>query len=608
MQKFRDVIALIATIRFISRRKLYYSKAMRHHLKTLTAALAASLVFAGNLFAAVTEAASTVQYDATTRIFGLDGEDVTYAFGINERGEVQSVYWGGHLAAHDTLPTARAKAPVASFDSSNATTAQECAGWGGGLYAEPALKITFPDGNRDSILKYFAHHADDAGLHVVLKDISRDVFVELLYVIDPLTGVLARSAVIQNKTREPLTIEQAAAANVNLAANDHYRLSDLTGRWASEFNLQQREIVPGKTVLESRRGSTGHENSPWFAIDRGSANEEYGDVWFGALAWSGSWRVVIDDGWFGQRNDDHAGLGDWYANPRTSLDGLSPLIKVVNSLGMDFGLWVEPEMINVDSDLYRKHPDWILNFAGRPRNEQRNPLVLNLARPEVRDYVFAFLDQLLTENRIAFLKWDYNRNWREPGWPEKSVDAQRKLYVTYVENLHSILSELWAKHPTLEIESCSGGGRVDLGILQLTDQVWTSDNTNPFDRLLIQDGPTHAYLPGVMVDWVTDFSGYASARTFSLEYRFLSAMQGALGIGANLEKWTPKDFSTAKELTNSYKQIRETVQHGLLYRLLCRSTAANIRPPNRCRATRLKRCYSHSYIQVRGSTPIRPCA
>ena len=129
-------------------------------------------------------------------------------------------------------------------------------------------------------------------------------------------------------------------------------------------------------------------------------------------------RFVMDDGWFGQRKDDHAGLGDWYVNPQKFPNGLKPLIDKVHALGMDFGIWVEPEMVNPDSDLYRAHPDWVLNFPGRPRSEQRNQLVLNLARPDVRDYILGFLDKLLTENDIAFLKWDYNRNWSEPGWDQ----------------------------------------------------------------------------------------------------------------------------------------------------------------------------------------------
>jgi alpha-galactosidase len=236
---------------------------------------------------------------------------------------------------------------------------------------------------------------------------------------------------------------------------------------------------------------------------------------------------------------------------------------------MDFGLWVEPEMVNPDSDLYRKHPDWVLNFPGRPRTEARNQLVLNLARQDVRDYVFQFLDDLLTKNDIAFYKWDYNRNWSEPGWDAVATPEQKEVYVKYIQNLYGILRELRAKHPNVEIESCSGGGgRVDLGILAYTDEVWPSDNTDPFDRVTIQDGFTYAYTPGIMLAWVTDSSNWVNNRTTSVEYRFLSSMQGALGVGANLDKWTPDDFAVAKDMIAAYKQIRETVQHGSLYRLI----------------------------------------
>jgi alpha-galactosidase len=256
-------------------------------------------------------------------------------------------------------------------------------------------------------------------------------------------------------------------------------------------------------------------------------------------------------------------------NPVKFPHGLKPLIDKVHSLGMDFGLWVEPEMVNPNSDLYRKHPDWVLNFTGRPRSEGRNQLVLNLARPDVRAYVFQFLDKLLNENDIAFLKWDYNRNWSEPGWPAVAPEDQKKVYIDYIQNLSSILAELREKHPHVEIESCSGGGsRVDLGIMRYTDEAWPSDNTDSFDRLLMQDGFTYAYAPGVMMAWVPDSPTWANQRVLSLEYRFLSSMQGALGIGANLNNWKPEDFATARKMVAQYKQIRETVQRGSLYRLI----------------------------------------
>jgi len=615
-----------------------------------------------------------IHFDQASRVFRIDAGGVTYAFGVNNVNELQPLYWGRQISSNDRFPSVHAEPELASFDSSTTTTPNEYAGWGGGLYPEPALKVSYPDGNRDLVLHYVSHTIEGDQLTITLKDIERDLFVELHYTVDHETGIVGRSATILNKTQTPVTIEDAAAATWNLPRGTDYSLRYLAGRWGAEWQLQQQAIRPGETVLESKRGSTGHQNNPWFAIERGDhPDEDTGDVWFGALAWSGSWRItveqdqlrqvrvtggfnpfdfsyllepggqletpvfyggyshrgiggasrllhrfeltkilpqaphprprpvlynsweatgfsvnesgqetlaekaasigverfVMDDGWFGQRKDDHAGLGDWYVNPQKFPHGLKPLIDKVHSLGMDFGLWVEPEMVNPDSDLYRKHPDWVLNFAGRPRSEQRNQLVLNLARKDVRDYVFNFLDDLLSHNQIAFLKWDYNRNWSEPGWPAVAPDQQKAVYVDYVRNLYSILHELRAKHPQVEIESCSGGGgRVDLGILGLTDEVWPSDNTDPFDRLQIQDGFTYAYTPGVMMAWVTDSPGWMNQRTTSLTYRFLSSMQGGLGVGANLNHWTSDDFETAKQLIAAYKGIRETVQHGSLYRLI----------------------------------------
>jgi len=618
-------------------------------------------------------------YDGTAKVFRLDGGNVTYAFGVNSRGELQQLYWGGRLAATDRIPGAVPKREAASFDSSYTTTPQEYAGWGAGLFVEPALKVSFADGNRDLVLHYDHHENATDGFNVVLKDIKRKVFVTLHYAIDPGSGILSRSATIENKEQEPISIEQAAAAAWSVPAG-HYTLDYLTGRWAGEWALTQETLKPGERVIESRRGTTGHQANPWFAIQAGDApDENAGEVWFGALAWSGSWRItveqdqldairvtggfnpfdfgyvlkpgekletpvfyggysahgmggasrllhhyeiahvlprrlgdgddaapkprpviynsweatemnvseegqialaekaaalgvdrfVMDDGWFGQRKTDHAGLGDWYVNPQKFPHGLKPLIDKVHALKMDFGLWVEPEMVNPDSDLYRAHPDWVLNFPGRPRSESRNQLVLNLARQDVRDYVLGFLDKLLNENDIAFLKWDYNRNWSEPGWDQLPPAEQKKVYVAFIQNLYWVLGELKKKHPKVEIESCSGGGgRVDLGILQYTDEVWPSDNTDPFDRLTQQDGFTYAYTPQIMMAWVTDSPHWGNKRSTSLAYRMLSSMQGSLGIGANITKFSDQEMATTKRLIAAYHEVQKTIVQGDLYRLI----------------------------------------
>jgi len=277
---------------------------------------------------------------------------------------------------------------------------------------------------------------------------------------------------------------------------------------------------------------------------------------------------VMDDGWFGARNDDRAGLGDWTVNPQKFPQGLKGLVDRVNGLGMDFGLWVEPEMVNADSDLYRKHPDWVIHFPGRPRSELRNQMVLNLARSDVKEYIFGVLDKLAGEYNIRYFKWDMNRAVSEPGWPDAGAVDQRKLWVDYVRNLYEIIDRLRARHPKLEIESCSGGGgRIDLGILQRVEEVWPSDNTEAFDRLRIQEGFSMAYAPKIMSAWVTDVPNM-NGRSAPLIFRFLTAMQGALGVGANLNKWTDQDSATATRMIALYKRVRETVQTGDLYRLV----------------------------------------
>lgn len=618
-------------------------------------------------------ARAEVRYDAASQVFRLDGGGVTYAFGVNQTGMVQALYWGPKLGNADRL---RAVAPpeLASVDPSQSVTPQEYPGWGGGLYTEPTLKLATPDGVRDVVLKYVSHRIDGDAISVELADITRPIRVTLRYTIDPATGIVGRSATIRNNGKVPVRLDQASSAAWSLPTGDDYQLHYLTGHWAGEWTLQQRPVSAGSTVIESRRGSTSHQANPWFAIDRaGLTTEENGPVWFGALAWSGSWRIsvdrdplgdvrivggmnpfdfsyrlkpgemletpvfyagysgdgmggasrllhrfevakilpegptpklrpvlynsweatefavdekgqmalaekaakigverfVMDDGWFGARNNDHAGLGDWTVNRTKFPNGLKPLIDKVHGLGMEFGLWVEPEMINADSELYRAHPDWVINMQGRPRSEQRNQMVLNLARKDVRDHVLKTIDDLVSQNDIQFLKWDHNRNWSEPGQPGVDPADQQRLYVDYVRNLYSIIAELRRRHPKLEIESCSGGGgRVDLGIMALTDEVWPSDNTDPFDRLSIQDGFTHAYTPAVMMAWVTDSPGWANNRTTSLDYRFLSSMQGGLGIGANLNKWNDADFADAAKMVAAYKQVRQTVQQGALYRLI----------------------------------------
>ncbi|WP_313637117.1 alpha-galactosidase [Paenibacillus sp.] len=277
---------------------------------------------------------------------------------------------------------------------------------------------------------------------------------------------------------------------------------------------------------------------------------------------------IIDDGWFGKRNHDKAGLGDWYVNTDKFPNGLGELIERINTLGMDFGLWVEPEMVNPDSELYRSHPDWIYHFPNRESSLARNQLVLNLSKPEVKTFILDFMTKLLQENNIKFIKWDMNRAISEPGGLHDPAPEQREFWVRHVLHLYEIWDELRTCFPDVTFETCSsGGGRVDFGMLRYADQAWVSDNTDAFDRLKIQEGFSYTYSAQSMMCWVTDSPGHANHRSVSLKYRFHSAMMGSLGIGGDLNKWTDAELIEAKELVALYKELRPMIQQGKQYRL-----------------------------------------
>ncbi|MFI5609339.1 alpha-galactosidase [Amycolatopsis sp. NPDC051903] len=295
--------------------------------------------------------------------------------------------------------------------------------------------------------------------------------------------------------------------------------------------------------------------------------DEPGQLRLAAIAaGAGAELFVVDDGWFGARTGDTAGLGDWTVNRDRFPAGLGPLVAEVHRLGMGFGLWVEPEMVNPDSDLYREHPDWVLAMAHRGRTTLRNQLVLDFGRPEVADWAYKWLHRLVAEHGIDYLKWDMNRAFTEAGRPGDGDPG--RVWVEHVRAVHGVLDRLRADHPGLRIQACAGGGgRTDLGILARTDEIWASDNTDAFDRVKIQHGFSQVLPAGVMAAWVTDSPNPLTGREAPLEFRFHVAMAGVLGLGGDLTKWTADELRRTAELVALYKEIRPVVQHGTAYRL-----------------------------------------
>lgn len=269
----------------------------------------------------------------------------------------------------------------------------------------------------------------------------------------------------------------------------------------------------------------------------------------------------VDDGWFGGRRHDAAGLGDWWPSPELFPQGLKQLADDVHKLGMQFGIWVEPEMVNPDSELYRAHPDWVLHFPGRPRTEFRNQLILDFGRPEVVEFIEKAMDDLVTQFDVDYFKWDMNRRPMEPG----SV-VGKAIWLRHNEALYAMLDRLRKRHPGLDIQSCSGGGgRIDLAILGRVDQVWTSDNTDAYDRIGIQEGYLLAYPARAMECWVTHSPNPMIHRLSPLSLRFDIAMRGVLGLGDKLDQLPEEELAEYRRYVAFYKKIRHIVQDGVCY-------------------------------------------
>ena len=275
----------------------------------------------------------------------------------------------------------------------------------------------------------------------------------------------------------------------------------------------------------------------------------------------GAELFVVDDGWFGERHGIDNGLGDWYVNQDKFPNGLNPLIKEVKDMGMMFGIWVEPEMVNPKSKLYKENPDWIYHFESRESDTSRGQYVLDVTKKEVKDFIYNMLDDLLTKYDIDYIKWDANR-------PISQTSTKKDIWYKHIENIYDIVRELKIKHPNVLFEACaSGGGRIDYGILGIFDDFWTSDNTDAYDRLFIQDSYSYIYPIKAMRAWVTDCPNFLSQRIIPMKFRYHSAMMGTLGIGCNILKFTEDDIKLSKELIKEYKEIRHIIQEGDFYRL-----------------------------------------
>ena len=276
--------------------------------------------------------------------------------------------------------------------------------------------------------------------------------------------------------------------------------------------------------------------------------------------------LVMDDGWFGKRDDDNSGLGDWFVNEEKLGMSLGTMIERINALGLKFGIWVEPEMVSEDSALYRAHPDWALSIPGRKPVRGRNQLVLDFSRKEVVDFIYEQICSVLDQGNVEYLKWDMNRSISDV-YSAVTKDQGRVLY-DYVLGLYDFLERLINRYPDMLIEGCSGGGgRFDAGMLYYTPQIWCSDNTDAIDRVRIQYGTSFGFPVSAVGSHVSAVPNHQTGRTVSLHTRGVVAMSGTFGYEMDPGKLTKEEKQEIRSQAAEYHMYAPLIQNGLYYRL-----------------------------------------
>lgn len=629
----------------------------------------------------------SISYIENERLFSLQTKNTSYLFQIYEenpnykdstkRLALRSLYWGKKVSRIEDF--------VRPFNwyingyndggkQSHERYAGEFVGDGGMFYNEPTLRVEFSDGVRDLFLNYESHEIDNQTLKITLKEITYNIEVDLYYKVYEELDIIVRNCVVRNTGDENVKLEKAFSATANIPYGDKYYLTSMDSKWTHEYDVHRTEITKVRSVIQSLGGVSNSQNYPYFAIDNGMASDIRGDVWYGALAWSGNIKItvekdameqvritggisdddfawvlgsgesfktpefvlgfvsdgfnaasinlqkyvqnsrvpsywkdkvtpviyngwtcfqfdiddeklipvaekaakigaeffVVDDGWMENRNDASGGLGDWKIDKKKFPNGFKPLIKKVNDLGMKFGIWVEPEMVTRDSNLFKEHPDWIMSFPTREYEESRQQLVLNLAIDEVKDFIVSFLDNLLDNNNIEYLKWDMNRYISQASFPSAPYGEQRSVWVKYVHNLYEIFKHIKSNYPHVFFENCASGGlRADIETLKYSDRINYSDNHDPVDSVYMREGllkvcPTK-YIGG---------SGHISAnragfnrRECPLEFKAMLGVTGSLGISVNLLTATEEELEEISHYVSLAKEVRNTVQLGTGYKL-----------------------------------------
>jgi alpha-galactosidase len=273
--------------------------------------------------------------------------------------------------------------------------------------------------------------------------------------------------------------------------------------------------------------------------------------------------LVMDDGWFGKRDDDNSGLGDWYVNENKIKCGLHKLVEQINDLGMKFGIWFEPEMVSEDSDLYRAHPEWAMEIPGRHAVRSRNQMALDMSRKDVQDYLIKSVNAILDDANIYYVKWDLNRSITDIWSNELAGDRQGEVYHRYIMGLYRVMDNIIKTHPDILFEGCSGGGgRYDAAMLQYYPQYWVSDNTNPIDRLKLHYGTSFVYPTCTMGAHVSKNNPFVPLKT-----KAVVSMCGTFGYELDATHLSEEEIAICKEQSDLFRKYYHITFGGDFYRL-----------------------------------------
>lgn len=548
----------------------------------------------------------------------------------------------------------------------------------------------------DDWMPHFRHsqNSPSIALIITLRDILKDVYIDLQYSVFCEADSIVRSAKFRNSGSVSVRIDEINSALIDfpVAAHDKpYHLTHLSGSWARERQLVSSELRMGLAGIDSRRGASSHQQNPFVVISEGAFSETDNEHFTMGLVYSSSFQimtevsqtgmlrvgagihpdsfewmldpgevfsapeavltysksgmgnlsrklhdlirknllpnslqsqwtpstsrpilvnsweamyfnctddaikselaspakrmgldmVVLDDGWFLNRNDDQRALGDWIVDRKKFPNGLDGLSYAILNQDLLFGIWMEPEMISRDSDLYRKHPDWCVHVKGRSRTESRNQLVLDLTRRDVQDFMVESVSRILRESNASYLKWDFNRHLTELGNEILNIEHQGQFLHLWTLGLYKVLYRITSAFPNVLFESCSGGGgRYDPGMMFFSQQIWTSDNTDALSRAKIQYGTSLFYPFNVMASHVSAIPNHQVHRQSTLTTRHIVAMSGMMGYELDLANLSDFDMNESKKFVDWYKKyVEELLLTGKLYRLSSPFTSSSIGTP-----------------------------